>query len=782
MGPPGGMGEPGRKKWLVLALVALGVFLVVMDVTVVNVALPLIREDLGYLDVTVADLQWVVNAYSLSFAVLMLAGGKLADLFGRRLMFMIGLTVFALASLGAGLAESIDVLILFRALQGAGAALVMPASLSIVALAFPPWERGTAIGIWSALVGTGVAIGPLVGGVLSEELVWRWVFYVNVPFCVLAIICSAIWISESRAPIEHRQFDAVGVLLSGAALFCLVFGLQKANDYDWGDPRTLGLFAGAVAAAAAFIAYERRVKTPMLDLSLFRSATFSGANVTSLLGGFVLIGALFYLNLFTQNIMGYTAIEAGAVLLPMTALSVIASPIAGRLTDRYGPRWILTAGMVLLGLSLASFAPLDFDSDIWDLAPGLVVAGIGFAFVLTPITTAALTGVPLRQAGVGSAVVNTARQAGGALGLAVMGAVSAHIVADALSEGKTGPEGFVDGFAPVMFIGVGAAALGAVISAGTIARKAPAAVPVAAPAAPPGVPAPAQPSLIGRVSWAVPAPEAGQSLVALARQAALVGPEAAPAVAAPPGPARLEVTEGPAAGTQIAIGLEPMVFGRAEEGKGKLGDDSELSRRHARISQQDGKLLVEDLGSTNGTLVNGREISEPATVGLGEVIELGTSKLRVAELPMPAPAVPAAAAAAAAAAAGPAAGPQVTRVTAAVAPELEVVDGPAAGTRIPVGETPFVFGRAEEDRGKLGDDPELSRRHASASLIDPARILIEDLGSTNGTYVNDLRIGAPTIVRLGDSVRLGTTTLKVVAPRSAEAPSDMARAESEVSS
>ena len=732
------MDASGRRMWLVLVPVAMGVFVVVMDVTVVNVALPSIREDLGYLDVTVSDLQWVVNAYSLAFAVLMLGGGKLADILGRRRVFLIGLVAFALASLGAGLTESIDLLIVFRALQGVGAALVLPATLALVTVGFPPAKRAIAVAIWSALVGLGVAIGPLVGGLLSEEIDWRWVFLVNVPFCGLAFVFALLWVTESRAPPEHRSFDPVGVLLSTAALFCLVFGLQKANEFDWGDPRTVGLLAAALLAGLAFARWERRTDAPILDLSLFRSPTFTGANVVSLVSGFVLIGAIFYINLLTQSAMAYGPVEAGAVLLPMTVLSVAFAPLVGRLTDRFGPRWLLTFGMLLLAASLLLGVRLGFDSDFWDLMPILILAGIGFAFVLTPVVAAALAGVPVRQAAVGSAVVNTARQAGGALGLAVMGAVSADIITDSLAVGQTRLEGFVEAFGPVMIVGAVAAGLGALIAAATVVGKLPQA---AAPAGAP--PASDRPSAVRRVSWTVPGPEAGRSVGAISKQLAVLGGGGAVA--------RLEVLTGPAAGARIAIGPEAMVFGRTEQGIGRLGDDNELSRRHARISHHDGKLLIEDLGSTNGTRVNSGEISEPTTVGAGEVIELGRTELRVAELPAP-----------------PATG---------AVPCLEVVAGPAAGSRIEVGQAPFVLGRAEMDEGRLGDDPEISRRHASASLLDPARILIEDLGSTNGTFVNGVRIGAPTVVGLGDSIQLGGTTLKAVAPEPSRAPSAHAGSE-----
>ena len=732
-----------KPNWLLLVPLAMGVFVVVMDVTVINVALPSIREDLGYLDVTVSDLQWVVNAYSLAFGVLMLAGGKLADIFGRRRIFMIGLVVFALSSIVAGLADDVALIIACRALQGVGGALVLPASLSIITVGFPASKRAIAVAIWSALVGLGVAIGPLVGGMLSEWINWRWVFFVVVPFSAIAFVLSALWIKESRAPEEHRQFDAIGVAISAAALFCLVFGLQKANEWEWADPRTVALLAGALIFAVAFVLYERRARAPMLDMSLFRSSTFTGANVVSLVSGFVLIGTIFYLNLFTQSVMAYEPIEAGLVMLPMTVLTVAGAPLAGRLTDRYGPRWVLSGGMVLIGVALVTVVNLDLESGFWSLVPLLLLEGIGFAFVLTPVTAAALAGVPVRQAGVGAAVVNSARQVGGALGLAVLGAVNVDITNDALGVGKTRLEGFVDSFGPIMLIAAAAALLGAVIAAGMVVGRLLKPEPRADEAAPLEAP-----SGVSRISWTVPAPEAGRPVGTVTREHMLLADALDGASAA-----RLRVVSGPALGLTVGIPPDGMVFGRAEEGVGSLGNDKELSRRHARIQIQDGRLMLEDLGSTNGTRLGGRVISEATAVDVGEVIELGRTELEVTEVPARGPAAQPTRARAAV---------QATSVTPTLGLELEVVEGPAAGTRLHFGRAPFVLGRAEPGDGSLGADAELSRRHASATVLDPSRILIEDLGSTNGTLVNGLRISGPTVVAAGDTVQVGATTLKVV--------------------
>jgi len=444
--------------------------------------------------------------------------------------------------------------------------------------------------------------------------------------------------------------------------------------------------------------------------------------------GFTLFGLLFFGALFIQSIMGFSATETGLSMLPMMAMIMVMGPVVGRLIGKVGTGPLLAAGMSLLAVSFLFFSRLDFDSDFWDLFPGMVIGGVGFASVLTPLTAAALSGVPIAQAGVGAAVINSTRQVGGALGLAVMGALSAEEIAGSLEEGQANPEGFVDGFGYLMLTGAGVAVAGAIVAVLTIVRPARAAARAAAaappePAAAPAVAAPQEVSVQHSRSWAIAGPSVVRALptgLSPPRAGERAHPE-------------LEVVSGPAAGTHIPLD-RALVLGRGEAGIGTLGDDAELSRRHATISVRDGGVLVEDLGSTNGTQVNGREISEPTTVGSGDSIEVGSTTLCVH--------VPA-------------------RDATSLA--FEVVSGRAAGTRIAVGDEPFVFGRAETADGRLGDDPELSRRHASASVLDPTHVLVEDLGSTNGTFVNEHRIAAPTLVGLGDALELGGTSLKVVA-------------------
>jgi EmrB/QacA subfamily drug resistance transporter len=734
-----------RRHWLTLLATSVGVLMVVMDSTIVNVALPVIREDLGFLEVSVEELQWVVNAYALSFAVLLLSAGKLADLFGRKRLFVIGLVLFVAASAACGTANEINVLIGFRALQGVGAALIMPTTLSIIQVSFPMSKLGMAIGIWSAIVGVGTAIGPLAGGILAEEIDWRWVFYINLPIGIATLVATIISIRESRGELEDRSIDYGGALLSGTGLFAMTYALLKANDFGWGDPRTLGLLAAGILLLVLFTRYERTRSAPMLDLSLFRSRTFAGANGVAVLVGFALFGLLFYGSLMIQGVMGFSATETGLSQLPMMGMIILMGPIVGKRIGTVGPGPLLTIGMAALVLSFLCFYPLDFGSNFWDLLPGMVLGGFGFASVLTPLTAAALSGVPFQQAGMGAAAINSTRQIGGALGLAVMGAISAQQISASLLDGQANPEGFVDGFGLLMFAGAGVTALGSIIAWVAIAKPARAAAKVAAAEAAAAPPEP-EPAL------AAPPPAAQEIGVEHSRSWAVAGPSvinALPAALADRAAgdragAGLEVVEGPAAGMRISIGADGLVLGRGESGAGTLGNDAELSRRHVSISPADGRLLVEDLGSTNGTIVNGSQISTPTPAEPGDSISVGSSVLRVLA-PPPRPAAPAGLA-------------------------IRVVEGPAAGTTIPVGTAPVVFGRAEEGAGSLGGDPELSRRHASASVLDGGRLLVEDLGSTNGTFVKDHRIVAPTVLGPGDGLSLGASVLEVVASDREPAP------------
>ncbi len=443
------------RKWFTLAAVSFGLFMIMLDNTVVNVALPSIQRDLG---ADLSSLQWIVAGYALSFAALMLIGGKVADAYGRRLIFVIGIGVFTSASLWCGLAGSENELIAARVLQGAGAALMNPATLSIIAATFPPRQRGTAIGIWAGVSALALAIGPLVGGLITEHLDWSWIFFINIPVGIVAIAASFLFIDESRDE-SHVRLDLPGLATSALGLFTLTYALIEANTYGWTSPRILGAFAVAGVSILAFILLERYQRAPMLPLELFRSPTYAGANLVMLLVALAMFGVFFFLSLYMQNVLGYSAVQTGAAFLPMTILIILIAPIAGRASDRFGSRGLMTAGMVLISVQLLYFSRLGVDASFWNLLPAFLVGGVGMALTMTPSAAAATRSVPVDKAGVGAAVLNASRQIGGSLGIALIGAIIALQAGD-----QRTPEAFVDGLQTALLVASGVAALGAVVA------------------------------------------------------------------------------------------------------------------------------------------------------------------------------------------------------------------------------------------------------------------------------------------------------------------------------
>jgi EmrB/QacA subfamily drug resistance transporter len=444
-----------RRKWWTLAAVSFGLFMIMLDNTVVNVALPAIQEELG---TGLSELQWIVTGYALTFAALMLIGGKLADAYGRRLIFVIGIVIFTGASLWCGLADSGNMLIAARVLQGAGAALMNPATLSIIAATFPPKERGMAIGIWAGTAALALAIGPLLGGLLTEHLSWHWIFFVNIPVGAIAIAASFLFIKESRDD-THESLDLPGLGTSALGLFALTYGLIEANAYGWTSARIVGSFVVAVVALASFVQIERRRRSPMLDLTLFRSGTYAGANVAMLLVALAMFGIFFFVSLYMQNILGYSAVQAGAAFLPMTILIILVAPFAGKASDKYGSRWLMTIGMVLLGVQLLYLSQMGADASFWNLLPGFIVGGFGMAMTMTPTAAAATRAVPVEKSGVGSAVLNAMRQVGGSVGIALMGAIVA-----AQTSKRPGVEGFMAGFERALIVAALIAFAGSVVA------------------------------------------------------------------------------------------------------------------------------------------------------------------------------------------------------------------------------------------------------------------------------------------------------------------------------
>ena len=451
---------PENKKWWTLAAVAFGLFMIMLDNTVVNVALPTIQRSLH---MSISELEWIVTAYALTFAAFMLTGGKLADLIGRRRIFVIGLVIFTASSFVCGIAPTSGWLIGARAVQGIGAAMMNPATLSIITATFPPRQRGLAIGIWAGVSAMALAIGPLVGGLLTEHINWNWVFYINVPIGALGIVASYLFVTESKDTSHEQRLDLPGLLTSGAGLFALTYGLIESNNYGWTSGRILASFAVGIVLLTAFVLLELHQRLPMLELSLFRNSTFTGANVATLLVGLAMFGVFFYVSLFMQQVLGYSPVQAGATFLPMTVLVILVAPQAGRVSDRVGSRWLVGIGMTLVSGSLLWYSRLEPGMRFWDILPGLLMGGFGMAMTMTPTTAAAMGSVAVDKAGVGSAVLNSMRQVGGSLGIAIMGAVVAHVMAGQLATGHTRPDAFTSGFHDGLRLAAGIAFLGAIV-------------------------------------------------------------------------------------------------------------------------------------------------------------------------------------------------------------------------------------------------------------------------------------------------------------------------------
>ncbi|HEX5982624.1 MAG TPA: MFS transporter [Solirubrobacterales bacterium] len=446
--------EARDKRWIALILLCSAQFVVVLDASIVNVALPTIGEAL---DFTESSLPWVVNAYVLTFGGFLLLGGRLADLLGRRRVFMFGLVLFALASLLGGLATSSGQLVAARALQGLGGAILSPAALSIVATTFKDGaERNKALGIWGAVAGSGGAAGVLLGGVLTEYLGWEWVLWVNVPIGIAAAAIAPALIAESRAEHEVRHFDAAGAVTITLGLSALVFALLDAEEAGWGSAQTIGILAFAAIMLIAFVAIERRSRAPLVPFRIFRLRTITGANVVGILVGASLFSMFFFISLYMQQVLGYSAIKAGLSYLPLAVSIILSAGIASALVTKVGFKPILATGMVLISAGLVWFSQISPDgtflADI--LGPSLLAAvGLGFAFV--PVTIAAVSGVADREQGLASGLINTSQQVGGALGLAILAAIANSEIGTSRD-----PAVLTDGFSSAFLAGAGFAVLG----------------------------------------------------------------------------------------------------------------------------------------------------------------------------------------------------------------------------------------------------------------------------------------------------------------------------------
>ena len=450
-----------RRRALALLITGAAVFMVTLDNLVVTNALPSIRADLG---ATISQLGWFVNAYTLTFAALLLTGASLGDRFGRRRVFSAGLVVFTAGSLGAALASSSGLLIAARSVQGLGAALVMPLSLTLLSAAFPPERRGLAIGIWSGLSGLAVALGPVVGGAVVDGLSWQWIFLLNVPIGVVLVPFAYRVLDESHGP--DGALDVRGLALASTGLFALVWGIVRGNDQGWTSPEILAALGLGAALLAAFVAWQRRAPAPMLPLHLFRSRAFSATNGVSLIMNFGIFGSIFLLAQFLQTVQGYSAFDAGVRTLPWTLMPMFVAPLAGAFSDRIGSRPLMATGLALQAIALAWLASVSSPTVAYSslIAP-FVIAGIGMALVFAPVSNTILSSVRRSDEGKASGANNAIREVGGALGIAVLASVFT-------SQGNTlSGQGFVDGLVPAVWIGAAVLAAGAVLALAVPGRR-----------------------------------------------------------------------------------------------------------------------------------------------------------------------------------------------------------------------------------------------------------------------------------------------------------------------
>jgi EmrB/QacA subfamily drug resistance transporter len=413
-----------ETKWWTLLAVCVATFMLLLDITIVNTALPYIERGLN---ASFTDLQWVIDAYAVGLAALLLTGGSLSDRFGRRLVFVIGLAVFTAASLVCGLAGTPLMLNSARAIQGIGGALMFATALALLANAFRPNERGTAFGLWGATTGAAVAVGPLVGGALTEGFGWEYIFFINVPIGIGAIVMTLAKVQESRSPAEGGV-DWAGLVTFSGGLVCLVFALIRGNAEGWSSGLIVGLLVAAVVLLVAFVVAEQRARLPMFDLSLLRRPSFDGASIAAFALSAAMFSMFLYLTLYIQNALGYTALEAGLRFLPVTLLSFAVAPVSGKLAERYGVRWFIAGGLAIVGVGLLLMRGVQPGDDWTALLAGFMVAGGGIGLTNPAIATAAIGVVEPQRSGMASGINSTFRQIGIATGTAALGAIFIHLV------------------------------------------------------------------------------------------------------------------------------------------------------------------------------------------------------------------------------------------------------------------------------------------------------------------------------------------------------------------
>jgi EmrB/QacA subfamily drug resistance transporter len=420
-----------NSKWWTLAAMCFALFMLMLDNTVVNVALPSIQRDLH---ASLASLEWTVNAYTLTLAVLLVTGGRLGDIFGRRRMFLFGVVVFGVSSLIIGFAPNDTWLVAFRAVQGIGGAFMMPATLSIITQAFPPEQRGTAIGTWAGVSALALAIGPVVGGFLTEYVSWRAIFFINPPIAVVAVAVTLFATRESRDETVDKTVDYAGIATITIGLTALVLALVEANSWGWGSAQIISLLVLAAVALIVFVMLERRVRAPIVNFAFFRSRTFQGANLVAFLISFAMFAQFFFLTLYLQNVLHYSPLQTGIRFLPATVLIIIMGPLAGRLTDRVGSRPLMTLGLLIVASALAIQSRLTVHSGYGLLLPGFILMGLGMGLVMSPMSTAAMNSVDRSKAGAASGLLSMIRMVGSTFGVAVMGALVTTIGASQIDS------------------------------------------------------------------------------------------------------------------------------------------------------------------------------------------------------------------------------------------------------------------------------------------------------------------------------------------------------------
>ena len=467
-------------RWRILAVVATAFFMTILDVSIVNVALPSIGRSLNF---SRENLQWVITAYSIAFGGFLLLAGRAADLLGRRRVFIAGVALFSIASLVCGLAQSEGMLIVARAVQGLGGAIITPAALSIVMTSFEEGaERNKALGIWGALGGSGAAVGVLAGGVLTKYLGWEWIFFVNVPVGALVLVLTPRLVPESRREGAERSYDVLGAILVSGGLALFVYTISRAPDVGWATARTILLLVASGALLVGFLVNERRVHDPLMPFHIFRVRTVAGANVVGALLGAVIFANFFLLTLYVQNVLGYSALKTGVTFVATAGTAVVAAGVAQALTTRFGPKPIIAIGLALLTAGMIWYAQIPVHgSYVSDLLPGYLMVGVGIAFAFVPVSIAALAGVVEREAGLASGLINTSQQIGGAIGTAVASTIFTTHFKSLVSQGKSLPVALTGGYAWA-FWGLAVFGVLAFIAAVTLIRgeemsKAPSTVP-----------------------------------------------------------------------------------------------------------------------------------------------------------------------------------------------------------------------------------------------------------------------------------------------------------------